>query len=492
MKIDVVGLGPGSREHLTLLTIEKMKEGDRVFLRTAKHPVVNELKALGIQEFESFDYLYEKKQTFDEVYSSIVDKLLSETEKYRKIVYAVPGNPFVAETSVEVLIQRGREMGVEINVFPALSFLDAVFTSLGLDPNKGLYVLDALTLDAGKIDTRCHNLIIQVYDRLTASQVKLLLMEFYPHDFGITLIRGAGIEGLEKIEKIPLFELDRKGWIDHLTSVYIPPAPLKNKVRFDIKDLEEIMDLLRGENGCPWDLKQTHHSLKPFLIEETYEVLEMIDEGDMVRLCEELGDLLLQIVFHARIGKEKGEFEMADVITKVSEKMIRRHTHIFGHVKADTPDEVLKNWEEIKRNEKGIQRYTDSLKAIPKNLPALMRAYKVQEKAAMVGFDWERVEDAEKKVFEEIEELKDVYKSGDRGKIKEEMGDVLFAVVNVARFLDVDPEEALRGTIEKFIDRFSYIEECARKANKDLKDMPLEEMDGLWNQIKSLGLKDKK
>jgi tetrapyrrole methylase family protein/MazG family protein len=153
---------------------------------------------------------------------------------------------------------------------------------------------------------------------------------------------------------------------------------------------------------------------------------------------------------------------------------------------------VLKNWEEIKRNEKGIQRYTDSLKAIPKNLPALMRAYKVQEKAAMVGFDWERVEDAEKKVFEEIEELKDVYKSGDRGKIKEEMGDVLFAVVNVARFLDVDPEEALRGTIEKFIERFSYIEECARKANKDLKDMPLEEMDGLWNQIKSLGLKDKK
>lgn len=491
-KIEVVGLGPGSNNHLTLASAEKLQTANKLFLRTAKYPIIDQIKGLGILEFESFDYLYEEKQTFEGIYESIADKLLEEAGKHGCIVYAVPGNPFVAETSVELLIEKSRDLGVEINILPGMSFLDPVFTLLGLDPNKGLLILNALELDKKKIDINNHCLIVQIYDRFIASKVKLILLDYYPHDFIITLIKGAGIDDVEDIRRIPLVDLDRNNLIDHLTCLYIPPVPLENKVRFNLNDLEEIMDILRGDNGCPWDLEQTRKSLKPFLLEETYEVLEMLDKENVDGLCDELGDLLLQIVFHAKIGKENDEFDLSDIITAISNKMLRRHTHIFGSAKAATSDEVLKNWEKIKMNEKGLNKYTETLNSVPSILPALMRSYKVQEKAASVGFDWERVEDAAKKVFEELEELKDVYKSKDRDKIMEELGDVLFAVVNVARFLDVDPEEALRRTIEKFINRFTYIEESAIKANKDLTKMSLEEMDNLWNESKKVTFKEKK
>ncbi len=491
-KIEVVGLGPGSNNHLTLASAEKLQTANKLFLRTAKYPIIDQIKGLGILEFESFDFLYEEKQTFEGIYESIADKLLEEAGKHGCIVYAVPGNPFVAETSVELLIEKSRDLGVEINILPGMSFLDPVFTLLGLDPNKGLLILNALELDKKKIDINNHCLIVQIYDRFIASKVKLILLDYYPHDFIITLIKGAGIDDVEDIRRIPLVDLDRNNLIDHLTCLYIPPVPLENKVRFNLNDLEEIMDILRGDNGCPWDLEQTRKSLKPFLLEETYEVLEMLDKENVDGLCDELGDLLLQIVFHAKIGKENDEFDLSDIITAISNKMLRRHTHIFGSAKAATSDEVLKNWEKIKMNEKGLNKYTETLNSVPSILPALMRSYKVQEKAASVGFDWERVEDAAKKVFEELEELKDVYKSKDRDKIMEELGDVLFAVVNVARFLDVDPEEALRRTIEKFINRFTYIEESAIKANKDLTKMSLEEMDNLWNESKKVTFKEKK
>ncbi|HHU69026.1 MAG TPA: nucleoside triphosphate pyrophosphohydrolase [Thermoanaerobacterales bacterium] len=491
-KIVIVGLGPGSNKHLTLAAARKLKAAKKLFLRTAKYPIIDQIKGLGIDEFESFDYLYEGKPTFEGIYECIADKLLEEAGKHGSIVYAVPGNPLVAETSVELLTEKSRDLGVEIEILPGMSFLDPVFTLLGLNPNKGLLILDALELDKKKIDTNNHCLIVQIYDRFIASNVKLLLLDYYPHDFKVTLIRGAGIDDVEDIHSIPLVELDRNDLIDHLTCLYVPPVLLKDKVRFNLNDLEEIMDILRGENGCPWDLEQTRQSLKPFLLEETYEVLEMLDIENVDGLCDELGDLLLQIVFHARIGKENDEFDLSDVITAISNKMLRRHTHIFGDAKADTPDEVLKNWEKIKMDEKGLNKYTETLKSVPSILPALMRSYKVQEKAASVGFDWERVEDAAKKVFEELDELKDVYKSEDRDKIMEELGDVLFAVVNVARFLNVDLEEALRRSIEKFINRFTYIEESAIKANKDLTELSLEEMDNLWNEIKKIAYKEKK
>ncbi|HHY13395.1 MAG TPA: nucleoside triphosphate pyrophosphohydrolase [Thermoanaerobacterales bacterium] len=483
-EIWVVGLGPGSNKHLTLGAMEKLKSGNKLYLRTAEFPVKEQMIDLGVKEFESFDYVYDEKQRFEDVYVEIADKLLQGAKTHGTIVYGVPGNPFVAETSVELLKKKSQDSGIKINILPGMSFLDPVFTILGLDPNEGLLIFDALDIDKREIDTENHCLIVQIYGHFVASEVKLKLLEHYPHDLNIALIRGAGIDGLEEVHRIPLMDLDRINGIDHLTCLYVPPVPLHNKVKYNLKDLREIMKILRGENGCPWDLEQTHESLKPFLLEETYEVIEMLDMENMDGLCDELGDLLLQIVFHSAIGEENNDFDLSDVITSISNKMISRHTHIFGNDKADTPEEVSDNWERIKMKEKGFNKYTETLKAVPSILPALMRSYKVQEKAAVVGFDWERVEDAAEKVFEELDELKDVYKSSDRDKIMEELGDVLFAVVNVARFLKVDPEVALRGTIDKFINRFTYIEESAIKKNKDLTELSLEEMDILWNETK--------
>ena len=257
----------------------------------------------------------------------------------------------------------------------------------------------------------------------------------------------------------------------------------KDKYNFD--ELLEIMKILRSEGGCPWDRKQTHESLKRYLIEETYEVLEAIDMKNKDMLCEELGDLLLQVVFHASIAQENKECTIDDIITGISKKMYFRHTHVFGDAKAETADDVVKNWELIKRKEKNLESYTGELKSIPKNLPALMRSYKVQQKASKVGFDWNQIEDAMKKVHEELEELNDARKNKDAENISEELGDLLFAVVNVSRFLDVHPELALSATIEKFIRRFEYIEKKGAEKSKSMEEMSLEEMDLLWEEAKT-------
>lgn len=256
------------------------------------------------------------------------------------------------------------------------------------------------------------------------------------------------------------------------------------KDKYEFSDLLEIMALLRSENGCPWDREQNHESLKKYLIEETYEVLEAIDLKDKNKISEELGDLLLQIVFHSQIGKENGTFDISDVITDVSRKMILRHTHVFGEDKAETADDVVDIWEKIKKREKGITSHTGALKDIPSNLPSLMRSYKVQQKAAQVGFDWDHVEDAFAKLEEEIQELKDVYKSNNMERITDELGDVLFSVVNVSRYLKIQPELALTGTINKFIKRFEYIEVESKKVGKRIEDMTLTEMDELWEKAK--------
>ncbi|HOM03267.1 MAG TPA: nucleoside triphosphate pyrophosphohydrolase [Acetivibrio sp.] len=258
---------------------------------------------------------------------------------------------------------------------------------------------------------------------------------------------------------------------------------IKEKYTFD--DLLEIMKLLRSENGCPWDREQNHETLKKYLIEETYEVLEVIDLNDKKRLCDELGDLLLQIVFHAQIASEDNEFDMNDVITGICRKMVQRHTHVFGTDKADTAEEVLTNWEEIKKKEKGMKSQTEVLKDVPSNLPALMRSYKVQQKASQVGFDWKDTDSVFEKVYEEINELRDVYKSKDVARINDELGDVLFSIVNLSRFLKVQPELALMGSITKFIERFEFIEKEAAKSGKTLTEMSLEEMDELWKMAKT-------
>ena len=251
-----------------------------------------------------------------------------------------------------------------------------------------------------------------------------------------------------------------------------------------LERLIDIMKLLRSGDGCPWDREQTHESLKKYLIEETYEYLEVVDLEDKARMCEELGDVLLQIVFHARIAEENGDFNIEDVINGVCDKMIHRHPHVFGDVTAETSSQVLKNWEEIKKKEKGVTSQTSVLQGVPRNLPALMRSYKVQQKAAQVGFDWTNPGDVFAKLREEIDELEAEYNKQNKSGIDEEFGDVLFSAVNLSRFLKVHPELSLTQSTDKFIGRFEYIEKRAAEQGRTLNEMSLEEMEALWVEAK--------
>jgi tetrapyrrole methylase family protein/MazG family protein len=478
--IKVVGLGPGAIESLTIGTLEVLKGDKKIYLRTQKHPTVDYLRSIGIV-FETYDDRYEQYNNFDDVYMAIAENLIVEHNKYGDIIYGVPGHPLVAETSVKLLINLCQKKGIDIEILPAVSFIDAVIESLKLDPIEGLKIIDAFDIKDQVMDKRVGVIITQVYNKSIASDVKLALLEYYKDDMEIYFVRAAGVKALESTRKIKLYELDRQEDVDYLTSIYIPIDMDATK---DFHDLTSIIDTLRGENGCNWDREQTHESLKKNLIEECYEVLEAIDEKDEDKIIEELGDVLLQVIFHAQIGKEKGYFNINDVIKGITNKMINRHPHIFLNKENLKPEDVLLNWEKIKMEEKGFKSYTDTLKHVPKNLPGLMRADKVQQKAAKVGFDFNSVETAMGKVLEELQEVKDVYKGKNRAKIVEEVGDLVFSTVNVARLLDIDPEFAVNYTIDKFIDRFQYIEENARDRNLDLANMSLAEMDTLWNESK--------
>ncbi|MBX4261788.1 nucleoside triphosphate pyrophosphohydrolase [Clostridium estertheticum] len=480
--IKVVGLGPGAIDSLTIGTLEILKNSKNIYLRTEKHPTVDYLKTLCI-EFETYDNRYEENNNFDDVYRSIAEDLVDKNKLYGDIVYGVPGHPLVAETSVKLLIELCAKNKIDIEIFPAVSFIDAVIQGLKLDPIEGLKIIDAFDIENQVLDKRVGLLITQVYSLSIASDVKLALLEYYEADMEIYFVRAAGIKDLESIRKIYLYELDRQKDIDYLTSIYIPKKIDATK---DFYDLIKVVDTLRNENGCAWDREQTHESLKKCLIEECYEVLEAIDEKDEDNIIEELGDVLLQVIFHAKIGEEEGYFNINDVIRGITNKMINRHPHIFKSLESKTTKQVLESWEIIKSKEKQFNSYTEALKHVPKNLPGLMKAVKVQQKASKVGFDFECLEDAMEKVLEELGEVRDVYKGENRAKILEEVGDLVFSTVNIARLLDIDPEVAVNYTIDKFINRFGYIEEAARDKGLELNQMSLADMDKLWNKSKRL------
>jgi tetrapyrrole methylase family protein/MazG family protein len=249
------------------------------------------------------------------------------------------------------------------------------------------------------------------------------------------------------------------------------------------------MKTLRSPSGCPWDLKQTHSSLVPYLLEETYEVIEAIEDNQADRMAEELGDLLLQIVFHAQVASEDGRFDIEDVAASINKKLIHRHPHIFKQKQDLSPEEVTQNWEQLKLAEKKGHRKS-ALDGIPKVLPALLKAFRLQQKASRFGFDWENSEQVYEKVGEEMEELKEALDASDHDQIEEEIGDLLFSVVNLARFLEIDPESALARTNKKFLDRFLYVEKKLAEQGRSLSDSDLAEMDALWDESKSLMKKE--
>ncbi|MBR6407914.1 MAG: nucleoside triphosphate pyrophosphohydrolase [Clostridia bacterium] len=256
------------------------------------------------------------------------------------------------------------------------------------------------------------------------------------------------------------------------------------KDRYDINDLLEIMTALRSPGGCPWDAEQDHKSIRKDFIEETYEAIEAIDNDDPVLLQEELGDVLLQVVFHSEIEREKGVFDFSDVADGICKKLIERHPHVFGDVRVNGSDEVLVNWDRIKQRTKGQKKQSDSMLSVPKQFPALMRAQKIQHKAAKVGFDWDDVSGALERLESEISELKQAIKNGGAQEQSDELGDVLFSAVNVARFIGAESEKALSDSTDKFLNRFIIVERLAREAGRDMTDMTLAELDELWDRAK--------
>ena len=256
------------------------------------------------------------------------------------------------------------------------------------------------------------------------------------------------------------------------------------KDKYDINDLLVIMEILRSPGGCPWDAEQTHESIRNSFIEETYEVIEAINKQDRELLLEELGDVLLQVVFHTQMEKEKNSFDFSDVCDGICKKLVERHPHVFGSVNVESTDDVLKNWDDIKRKSKGQKTQGSAMEKIPKELPALMRAEKIQSKAKKVGFDWDEIGGALDALESEIKELKEAMLSADHDEIESEMGDVLFSCVNVSRFLDVDPELALTRSNDKFIRRFLEVERLAKEKDINMKEKTIEELDELWNQAK--------
>ncbi|WP_124726318.1 nucleoside triphosphate pyrophosphohydrolase [Staphylospora marina] len=479
-KIVITGLGFGDEHALSLGTLKLLESAGRLFLRTDKHPVVRWIRERGIS-FETMDEVYRRHSAFEQVYEEIAERLLREADTGETVVYAVPGHPRVAERTTVLLLKRGPERGIDVSVQGGHSFLDPLFTSLGIDPVEGFQLLDGTALDAGRIDPRGHVVIAQVYDRMTASDVKLTLMDVYPDDHPVTVASACGIPGKERTVCVPLYELDHEDRFDDLTTVYVPPVRDDRNLYGRFEFLEGIIRTLRGPDGCPWDRKQTHESLRPYLLEEAHEFLEAVAEDDPEAMADELGDILLQVMLHAQIASESGDFDIHEVIGRLSDKMIRRHPHVFGEGKAETAEEVKANWERIKRQERGGEAEPGILSGIPKGLPALSLAHALQKKAAKVGFDWDRVEEVFGKIYEELDELQ----RAENGKaIEDEFGDLLFAVVNLSRFLKVDPELALLGACRKFRRRFGHIEQRARESGRRLQEMSLEEMDQWWNEAK--------
>lgn len=481
-EIIIVGLGPGPWGMVSLETWEIIQQASILLLRTAKHPTVSELTARGV-EFVSYDSIYDEQETFDDVYQMIASDCLQRAERGEKLVYAVPGSPLVAERTVMLIREQALERDITIRILPGMSFLEVLYVRLGIDPVTGITIIDAADIPALSPKHNLALVVTQLYNRQVASEAKISLMEFFGDEHPVTLVRNLGLPD-EEILTVPLFELDRLAMIDHLTSLYIAPQQPKKAVQFQLDPVIDIMARLRSPGGCVWDIEQTHVSLRRYVIEEVHEVIEAIDLQDSGKLCDELGDLLLQIVFHARIAEECGEFTMQDVVNGVTEKLIRRHPHVFGDISVRDAAEVVTNWDAIKKREKAHEGRTSVLDGIPAGFPALMRAQKLQSKAAKVGFDWSDDGPVWDKLREELEELCVAVAGKDKQDIEGELGDVLFSVVNLARFLGIESEVALNGTNRKFIRRFAFIEKYVQEQNLKWADLNLEQLDKLWEIAK--------
>ncbi|MDE3230759.1 MAG: nucleoside triphosphate pyrophosphohydrolase [Chloroflexota bacterium] len=508
----VVGLGPGRWEDLTVAARDTLGAASLVICRTLRHPTVDALRAWRPDlRIESFDGLYESMPSFDDLYPEMARRLLAragELPAGETLLYAVPGHPLMGEESVRILRLAAAEQGVQVDLVAGLSFVETVCAALDLNPlERDLQLIDATALMTipgeavmGALLPTKPALIAQMYNRRLASGVKLALSEVYPEEWEVTLVRSGGIPGQEVVRRVALYELDRDESADHLTTVYVPPLDPLAATRAP-EGLRYIVMRLRAPDGCPWDREQTHQSLRRYVLEEAYEVAEAIDELDGTperaeKLADELGDLLLQVYLHAEVANQEDSFHLGDVYQLVSEKLIRRHPHVFGDVRVSGAEHVVRNWETIKRAEraaKGEEVASESaLRGIPKGAPALYQAAEMSKKAGKVGFRFPHDADAVAKVAEEARELAEAISAGKEAgattptdEQQVELGDLLFALATLSQRLGVAPETALERANTRFRRRFERMEALARQRETPLDALSPDAWLALWAEVKA-------
>lgn len=470
-KITVIGLGPADVDLLTAGTLDAIASIQPQFLRTSRHPA-----ASALVDATSFDPLYETYETFAEVYTGVVEALVAAAAAHGHVLYAVPGSPQVAEHTVELLRTDER---VELAVLPALSFADLTWSQLGIDPlHAGVTIIDGHRFAEDSAGLTGPFLVAQCDQDWVLSDIKLTVDD--PNDeLTVTAIQRLGLPD-ESIVQLKWNDLDREVTADHLTSLYIPSLPATTGKAF--ADFEVLVARLRTD--CPWDAEQTHDSLRRYLLEESYETLEAIDGVDVEtgegyeHLVEELGDLLYQIFFHAVLATEHGGFSAADVATGIHTKLYTRHPHVFGDVEVTGTDEVISNWESIKKAEKGR---SSVMEGIPEALPALLYALKVQKKAASQGFGLVDLDAALSDVDDELAEFR-------AEPSVDEAGDLLFAAVQVTRQLGCDPEMTLRDASRRFRDRFMFMEADCERTGVSFDELSDADQRALWAAAKAPGV----
>ncbi|MBI5301832.1 MAG: MazG family protein [Chloroflexi bacterium] len=424
MSITILGLGHGDPNALTLQARAILEAAHEIYLRTREHPTVAALPPH--LRVHSFDHLYEELDDFDAIYSAMADMMVTHAER-GDVVFAVPGHPLFGETSVQKILAQARAKNIAARVIAGVSFVDAACVALALDPlARGLQIADATDLARQhfpRLDPDQPALIGQLYSRAIASDCKLTLMMLYPAEHGVTRVDAAGTDK-QRVMTASLAEMDRVDDFGLLTTLYVPPLARPSGVNA----LAEIVAQLRAPNGCPWDREQTHQSLRNDFLEECYEVLETLDDNDIEHLREELGDLLLHVLFQAQIAAESGEFLLSDVAADISAKLVRRHPHVFGDVKVNGTAEIIANWDKIKQGENGGK---PKMNGIPRTLPALPRAQKVAKR--------DKVKANLKAIAAQVEKLS---RARHRDKA---LGEILFALAAYAQEKHLDAETALRS-----------------------------------------------
>lgn len=476
--VEVVGLGPGDPGLVTPATTALLAEVPVRFVRTSRHP-----SAVVVAGCTFFDDLYESLPTFAEVYAEIARRVGDAAREHGRVLYAVPGSPTVLENSVAHL---RAVPDLDVRLHPAVSFLDEVWRALAVDPvEAGVRLVDGHRFAVAAAGWTGPMLVAHTHANWVLSDVKLAVDE-PPDDAEVVLLHHLGLPD-ERIVTVPWSEMDRTIEADHLTSLWIPGLAVP--VAAELARFHELAHTLRRQ--CPWDMEQTHTSLVKYLLEETYELVDAIarldpdDPGTETDFIEELGDLLYQVEFHAAIAEQEGRFSIADVARSVHDKLVARHPHVFGDVAVSGSDEVEANWEAIKAAEK--PQRTGIFDGLAVSSPSLLLAHKVQQRAARVGFDWPDASGPLAKVAEETAEVERAAEVGDPEAVASEVGDLLFAVVNVARKHDIDAESALRGAVAKFRDRVEAVERLATAEGAVMSEMSLDELDRLWERVKRGG-----